>query len=88
MRYRKRTQHKHCNTRCRVSNWHDYDRVLRIRGSMTGRCRRRRSKSWHSLPQGRPADQQLYSRMAIETAVKVRRVLHLRLRQAEGILRC
>jgi hypothetical protein len=87
MRYPKRTQYKHCKKKYRVTNWSDYDRALCKRGDLTVWISQAALDGWHSMPRGRPGGQQLYSRLAIETAVTVRMILHLPLRQTEGFLR-
>ena len=87
MRYPKRTQYKHCKKRYRITNWRDYDRSLCMRGDLTIWVSEAALEGWHSAPRGRPGGQQLYSRVAIETALTVRMVLHLPLRQTEGFLR-
>ena len=44
-------------------------------------------EAWHAPASGKPGGQRIYSDLAIETALTVRTVYHLGLRQAEGFLR-
>ena len=85
--------HPKYKTKYRVSNWADYDRALVQRGGITlwisqGRKRRFRViPSWKPVPSGRRGAQRKYSDHAIETALTLRLVFKLPLRQTEGFLR-
>jgi len=85
--------HPKYKTKYRVSNWADYDRALVQRGGITlwisqGRERSFRViASWKPAPSGRRGAQGKYSDLAIETALTLRLVFKLPLRQTEGFLR-
>ena len=76
-------RHKIKKSRYKVMNWHDYNNGLRQRGDVT---------IWFTEAaiaektgaRGRP---QLYSDIAIETAVFICQVFHLPLRQTEGFMK-
>ena len=85
--------HPKYKTKYRVSNWAEYDRALVERGNITlwiseGRKRSFRViASWRPAPTGRRGAQRKFSDHAIETALTLRLVFKLPLRQAEGFLR-
>ena len=69
-----------------VTNWPEYDKALRNRGSLTLWLSPSAIKAWIpalSKSQGRP---QRYSDLAIETVLTLRLLFHLPLRQAEGFV--
>lgn len=86
MKYPKRSQYKYAKKPYRVRNWHQYEAGLRRRGDLTIWITQAAIDSWHARPSGRPGGQRQYSRVAIETALTVRMVYHLALRQGEGFL--
>jgi hypothetical protein len=85
--------HPKYKTKYRVSNWAEYDRALVERGNITlwiseGRKRSFRViASWKPAPAGRRGGQRKFSDHAIETALTLRLIFRLPLRQAEGFLR-
>jgi hypothetical protein len=85
--------HPKYKTKYRVSNWAEYDRALVERGNITlwiseGRKRSFRViASWKPAPGGRRDGQRKFSDHAIETALTLRLIFRLPLRQAEGFLR-
>jgi hypothetical protein len=85
--------HPKYKTKNRVSNWAEYDRALVQRGSITlwiseGRKRSFRVvASWKPAPTGLRGGQKKFYDHAIETALTLRLVFNLPLRQAEGFLR-
>ncbi len=85
--YPKRSQHKYTKKPYRVRNWPDYEAALRKRGELTLWISEEAIQAWHAPASGRPGGQRVYSDLAIETALTVRTVYHLGLRQAEGFLR-
>jgi hypothetical protein len=85
--YPKRSQHKYTKKPYRVRNWPDYEAALRKRGVLTLWISEEAIHAWHAPASGRPSGQRVYSDLAIETALTVRTVYHLGLRQAEGFLR-
>jgi IS5 family transposase len=74
-------------TKYRVSNWAEYDRALVQRGDITLWISDDAITSWKPAPTGRRGAQRKFSDHAIETALTLRLVFSLPLRQAEGFLR-
>jgi IS5 family transposase len=70
----------------RVFNWHDYDAALRNRGSLTIWFTEEALAGWRAQPRTTPGGQRHYSDLAIETALTLRAVFRLALRQSEGLL--
>jgi hypothetical protein len=70
-----------------VSNWAEYDRALVRRGDITLWISEDAIESWKPAPTGRRGGQKKFSDHAIETALTLRLVFNLPLRQAEGFLR-
>ncbi len=79
--------HPKYKTLYRVTNWADYDRALVQRGDITMWISPEAIKAWTAKPSGRRGAPQKYSDFAIETALTLRLVFRLPLRQAEGFLR-
>jgi len=73
-------------TKYRVRNWAVYDDVLRERGDITVWFDEKASFAWNAPPSGRPGGQRRYSNLAIVTALTLRTVFHLPLRQTEGFV--
>ena len=73
-------------TKYRVKNWPAYDIALRERGDITVWFDDEAVCSWNELPSGRPGGQRRYSDLAIVTALTLRLVFHLPLRQTEGFV--
>ncbi len=71
----------------RVSNWSDYDRALVQRGNITLWISDEAINSWKPAPTGLRGGQRKFSDHAIETALTLRLVFNLPLRQTEGFLR-
>ena len=80
--------HPKYKTKYRVNNWAEYDRALVRRGDITLWISEDAISSWKPAPAGllRGA-QRKFSDHAIETALTLRLVFNLPLRQAEGFLR-
>ena len=74
-------------TKYRVSNWSEYDSALVQRGDITLWISKDADVSWKPAPTGRRGAQRKFSDHAIETALTLRLVFNLPLRQAEGFLR-
>ncbi len=74
-------------TRYRVSDWAEYDRSLVERGNITLWISEDTIASWKPAPTGRRGAQRKFSDHAIETALTLRLIFRLPLRQAEGFLR-
>jgi len=84
MRSRIHTKYK---TKYRVSNWPEYDRALVQRGDITLWISKDAIEGWKPAPSGGRGGQKKFSNHAIETALTLRLVFGLPLRQTEGFLR-
>ncbi len=73
-------------TKYRVKNWAAYDIALRERGDITVWFDEESIFAWNASPSGRPGGQRRYSDLAIVTALTLRTVFHLPLRQTEGFV--
>ena len=73
-------------TICKVKNWPEYEAALRKRGDVTGWFDEDAVDAWNAAASGRPGGQRRYSDLAIVTALTLRAVFHLPLRQAEGFV--
>ena len=72
--------------RHRVTNWRQYDAALRQRGSLTVWFTDEAIAGWRAQPRTTPGGQANYSPLAIETALPLRAVFRLPLRQTEGLI--
>jgi hypothetical protein len=72
--------------RHRVTNWGAYDAALRQRGSLAVRFTEAAVAAWHAVPRTTPGGQPRYSALAILTALTLRAVFRLALRQTEGLI--
>ena len=79
--------HPKYKTKYRVGNWGDYERALVRRGDITLWLSADAVAAWTPAPSGRRDAQRKFSDHAIETALTLRLVFGLPLRQAEGFLR-
>lgn len=79
-------RHKFTKPRYRVTNWSEYNSALRQRGDITIWFTEEAIDQWHPIKRGVRGRPQLYSDHAIETAVLIRQVFHLPLRQTEGFM--
>ena len=70
----------------RVTNWREYEAALRNRGSLTIWFTDEAIASWKAQPRTSPGGQRHYSDLAIETALTLRAVFRLALRQSEGLI--
>ena len=73
-------------TKYRVKNWPAYEDSLRKRGDITIWFDEAAVKSWNAPASGHPGGQLKYSDLAIITALTLRTVFHLPLRQTEGFV--
>jgi hypothetical protein len=73
--------------RYRVTNWPAYDAALRQRGSLTVWFTDAAIAAWRAEPRTTPGGQPHYSALAITTALTLRTVFRLALRQTEGLIR-
>ena len=72
--------------RHRVTNWRAYDAALRQRGSLTVWFSEAAIAAWRAEPRTTPGGQPRYSPLAILTALTLRAVFRLALRQTEGLI--
>src|SRR5687768_11564269 len=70
----------------RVTNWADYNEALRQRGSLTVWFTEEAIAAWRAAPRTTPGGHPHYSDLAITTALTLRAVFHLPLRQTEGLI--
>ena len=73
-------------TKYRVANWAAYNQALVRRGDVTVWLSSEAIAAWTPRRSGRRGGQRRYSDLAIETALTLRLIYHLPLRQAEGFL--
>ncbi len=79
--------HPKYKTKYRVNNWSEYDRALVQRGEITQWISEDAIEDWKPAASGGRGGQRKFSNHAIETALMLRLVFKLPLRQAEGFLR-
>jgi hypothetical protein len=72
--------------RHRVTNWPAYDAALRQRGSLTVWFTEEAIAAWRAEPRTTRGGQPHYSALAIRTALTLRAVFRLALRQTEGLI--
>ncbi len=72
--------------RHQVTNWAEYDAALRQRGSLTVWFTDAAIAAWRAEPRTTPGGQPHYSALAITTALTLRAVFRLALRQTEGLI--
>src|SRR3990167_3828020 len=72
----------------KVRNWREYNQSLVDRGSVAFWITDEALRQWQERKKtGKRGKPKLYSNLAIETALTLREVFHLPLRQSEGFLR-
>ena len=79
-------RHRIPRQRHRVTNWAEYDAGLRARGSLTVWFTQEAIEGWRAAPRTTRGGQPSYSDLAIATALTLRAVFHLALRQTEGLI--
>jgi Transposase DDE domain len=79
-------RHPKYKTAYRVKNWRAYDQSLRDRGDITLWISQDTIDAWTPPQTGKRGAQPLYSDVAIETALTLRLLFRLPLRQTEGFL--
>src|ERR671933_1173349 len=72
--------------RQKVTNWAEYDAGLRARGSLTVWFTSEAIEGWRAEARTGRGGQPWYSALAIETALTLRAVFRLALRQTEGLI--
>ena len=78
--------HRRYKTKYRVANWPADNQALVRRGDVTLWLTSEAIAAWTARRRGRRGGQRRYSDLAIETALTLRLLYHLPLRQAEGFL--
>jgi hypothetical protein len=79
-------RHRIPKQRHRVTNWAEYDAALRQRGSLTVWFTEEAIAAWRAEPRTTRGGQPHYSALAIMTALTLRAVFRLALRQTEGLI--
>ena len=79
-------RHRIPKQRYRVTNWAEYDAALRQRGSLTVWFSEEAIAAWRAEPRTTRGGQPHYSALAIRTALTLRAVFRLALRQTEGLI--
>ena len=69
-----------------MTNWAEYDAALRQRGSLTVWFSDEAVAAWQAEPRTTGGGQPWYSALAIATALTLRAVFRLALRQTEGLI--
>jgi hypothetical protein len=86
--FKHHAKHRHHipKPRYRVTNGPEYDAALRRRGSLTVWFTDEAIAAWRAEPRTTPGGQPHYSALAIRTALTMRAVFRLALRQTEGLI--
>src|SRR5829696_6122572 len=79
-------RHRIPKQRHRVTNWAEYDAALRQRGSLTIWFSEEAVATWRAEPRTTRGGQPHYSALAIRTALTLRAMFGLALRQSEGLI--
>jgi IS5 family transposase len=79
-------RHRIPKQRFRATNWSEYDAALRGRGSLTVWFTDTAISAWKAEPRTTRGGQPRYSALAITTALTLRAVFRLALRQIEGLI--
>ena len=79
-------RHRIPKQRHRVTNWPSYEAGLRARGSLTVWFTEEAIEAWGAEPRTGRGGQPRYSALAITTALTLRAVFRLALRQTEGLI--
>jgi hypothetical protein len=80
---------RQCNTksvRYKVTNWNEYNRSLKNRGSLTLWLSDDVVKTWYYQGKKQKGAQYVYSELCIETCCVLRKIYHLPYRQTEGFV--
>src|SRR4051794_23473818 len=85
-KYNADRRHHIVRSKRRVTNWSEYNEALRQRGSLTVWFTDEAIAAWKAAPRTTPGGQPHYSDLAITTALTLRAVFHLPLRQTEGLI--
>jgi hypothetical protein len=79
-------RHRIPKPRFRATNWAEYDAALRGRGSLTVWFTDAAIAAWKAERRTARGEQRRYSELAITTALTLRAVFRLALRQTEGVI--
>ena len=79
-------RHRIPKQRFRATNWAEYDAALRGRGSLTVWFTEAAIAAWKAEPRTARGGQPRYSALAINTALTLRAVFRMALRQTEGLI--
>src|SRR6186713_3671083 len=85
-KYNADRRHHIARPKRRMTNWSEYNEALRQRGSLTVWFTDEAIAAWNAAPRTTPGGQAHYSDLAITTALTLRAVFHLPLRQTEGLI--
>jgi hypothetical protein len=85
--HKRPNRHPNYKAAYRVKNWAAYDKLLRDRGDITLWISEDALDTWSPPQTGKRGAQPVYSDVAIETALTLRLLFRLPLRQTEGFLR-
>jgi hypothetical protein len=85
-KYNAARRHHIPRSKRRVTNWAVYNEALRQRGSLTVWFTEDAIAAWKAAPRTTPGGQPHYSDLAITTALTLRAVFHLALRQTKGLI--
>ena len=84
--HKRARRHPKYKTQFRVDNWPEYEASLRQRGDISFCVNEDVIKAWTPPKTSKRGGQLRYSDLAIETALTVRLLFHLPLRQTEGFV--
>ena len=70
----------------KVTNWAGYDAGLRRRGSLTLSVTEEVIDGWQAAPRSSRGGQAIYSDLAVEAGLMLRRAFHLPLRQTQVLM--
>lgn len=79
-------RHKFSKPKYKVTNWTEYNDALRRRGDITIWFTEEALEQWHPVKAGARGRPLVYADHAMETAILIRQVFHLPLRQTEGFM--
>ena len=79
-------RNKFIKPKYKVTNWPEYNEALRRRGDITIWFTKEALDEWHPVKTGARGRPLVYADHAIETAILIRQVFHLPLRQTEGFM--
>src|SRR6187551_131412 len=85
-KYNADRRHHIARPKRRVTNWAAYNEALRQRGSLTVWFTDQAIAAWKAAPRTTPGGQPHYSDLALTTALTLRAVFRLPLRQTEGLI--